>query len=168
MKLHTLLALVVFPFSAAQAAESITIDGVHNCCKSCENGIKKAVESVRGAKLASSTKTSATVEVKSKSDTKKVLEALMDGGYYGTVGSEASSAPASASAAPKVATATVSGVHLCCGKCATAAKEAVESVAGVKEHTVVSKAKTFDVKGDFAVADLVAALNKAGFHGKVK
>jgi copper chaperone CopZ len=164
--LTSLLALSAFTLRA----ETFTIDGVHNCCKSCDNGIKKAVESVKGASMTASTKTSATVELKSKSDLKKVMGALMDAGYYGTVSGEESSPPSgsAAAAAKKLTSATVTGVHLCCGKCATAAKGAVESVKGVTSHTVASKAKTFEVKGEFTEADLVAALNKAGLHGKVK
>ena len=165
----TALFLSLGMTAGLQAEATVTIDGVHNCCKSCENGIKKAVESVKGAKLSSSTKTSATVELKSKADTKKVLAALMDGGYYGTVeGNKESAAPASASTAAKVKSATVSGVHLCCQKCANAAIEAVKSVSGVTGNTVASKAKTFEVTGEFSTADLASALNKAGFNGKIK
>ena len=165
-----LTALLLASVIPAFAAETLVIDGVHNCCKSCENGIRKAVESVKGATLASSTKTSATVEVKGKSDARKVMEALMDAGYYGTIqgASETSSTSASAAMPEKLTSATVTGVHLCCGKCVTAAKNALADVPGITENTIANKAKSFTVKGTFTAAELTAALNKQGLHGKVK
>ena len=100
------------------------------------------------------------------------MEALRDAGYYGTFAgasgaSETSSSAASASP-QKLVSATVTGVHLCCGKCVTAAKAALADVPGITENTVANKAKSFTVKGSFTEAELVAALNKQGLHGKVK
>jgi hypothetical protein len=46
--------------------------------------------------------------------------------------------------------------------------EAVKAVPGVSEHTIVSKASTFTVKGEFTEADLLTSMNKAGFTGVVK
>ena len=175
MKTSFALALALALFTAASslsAAETLVIEGVHNCCKGCENSIRKAVESVGGATLSGSTKTSATIEVKSKTDGKKVMEALMDVGYYGTIAgvtsaSETRNIPASAMP-QKLVSATVTGVHLCCGKCVTAAKAALADVPGITENTVASKAKSFTVKGSFTEAELVAALHPQGLHGKVK
>jgi copper chaperone CopZ len=59
-------------------------------------------------------------------------------------------------------------VHLCCQKCADAATDAVKAVAGVTKYDIVSKAESFTVEGEFAKADLVAALNSAGFAGDIK
>ncbi len=160
---------VALGFTAAASAETLTISGIHNCCKGCENGIRKAVETVKGATLSSSTKTSATVEVKGKSDAKKILAALEDAGYYGSIEGAGESASTTAGRPDKqVKEATVTGLHLCCQKCADAASDAVNSVPGVASHTIESKAKSFDVKGDFSQQALMAALNKAGFSGKVK
>ena len=175
MKTSFVLTLALSLFTATHAltaAETLVIDGVHNCCKSCENGIRKAVESVRGASLSASTKTSATIDVKTKNDSKKVMEALMDAGYYGTIAGASGASETSKSAASampqKLVSATVTGVHLCCGKCVTAAKAALADVPGITENTVANKAKSFTVKGSFTEAELVAALNKQGLHGTVK
>ncbi len=166
--MKALLALsLTLALSSTLRAETLTIQGVHNCCKSCEKGIAKALAAIPGATLTSSTKTSATVDVKNKSDGKKVIAALMEGGYYGTI--EGTASPTKAEADDKKMTsATVTGVHLCCQKCATAAADAVKSVPGVTEQTIASKADSFEVKGEFSKQDLLAALNKAGFNGKVK
>jgi copper chaperone CopZ len=56
-------------------------------------------------------------------------------------------------------------VHLCCGKCVTAVDEAVKSVPGVKAHTAVKNAKTFEVTGDFNDKEVFTALQKAGLTG---
>jgi copper chaperone CopZ len=167
MKLATLLLIV--GFSATAVAETFTIEGIHNCCKGCENGIGKAVETVKGASLTSSTKTSATVEAKGKSDAKKILAALEDAGYYGTIdGATESTAPAATASDKQMKGATVSGLHLCCKTCADEASKAVTSVAGVTGHTIKSKAKSFEVQGEFSQQALITALNGAGFSGKVK
>jgi len=62
----------------------------------------------------------------------------------------------------------VTGVHNCCGNCCKAIKETVKKVEGVKSDTAKPKENTFEVTGDFDAAELVKALNAAGFHVKVK
>ena len=112
-----------------------------------------------------------TVTAKSKFGAKKAVEAIMAAGYFGTSdASEEKSASSLSTAKPakKITEATVSGAHLCCQKCANAMIEAVKSVPGVTEHTIVSKASTFTIKGDFTEADLLNSMHKAGFTGIVK
>lgn len=95
----------------------------------------------------------------------------MAAGYFGVSDAadvKNSSSLSTAKPARKLAEATVSGAHLCCQKCANAMIEAVKSVPGVTEHTIVTKVSTFTVKGDFTEADLLASMNKAGFTGSVK
>jgi len=70
--------------------------------------------------------------------------------------------------AGKVKSITVSGVHNCCGACCKAIKATVAKVEGVKGETAKPKLETFEVTGDFDAAELVKALNAAGFHVKVK
>jgi copper chaperone CopZ len=60
----------------------------------------------------------------------------------------------------------VEGVHLCCGKCVTAVDKAVKSVSGVKNHTAVKNAESFEVTGDFNDREVFTALQKAGLTGK--
>jgi copper chaperone CopZ len=166
MKYH-LLALSLFLNPLAQAEVTVTLQGVHNCCKSCTNGITKAVTSVKEV-TAAADGTTVTITAKSKSSAKKAVDALMAAGYYGTGADVQKSSLSNSAATKKLTEATVSGAHLCCQKCANAMADAVKSVPGVTEHTVASKASTFTVKGEFTEADLIAAMNKAGFHGAVK
>ncbi len=169
--LQTTIGALLISLSTAHGAETtVTVTGVHNCCRSCENGITKAVGSVRNASASVSGGT-VTITVKNKSDSKKAVAALLSAGYFGKT--DASEQPAtsttSGSSAPKmVKSASVSAIHLCCQKCADAAIKAVTAVPGVTGHTVKSKATTFDVTGEFDPKALAAALNGAGFNGKIK
>ncbi len=168
MKLTLILSLIFAAGLASAAETTVTLSGVHNCCKSCTNGITKAATSVKDVTV---TAEGGTVKVtaKSKADAKKAVQALNAAGYFGTSDAE-ESATTSAATKPvkKLTEATVSGAHLCCGKCVKAMTEAVKSVAGVTETNIVSKESTFTVKGNFTEGDLLAAMNKAGFTGEVK
>ena len=155
------LAFTVF----AQAEATVTLEGVHNCCKSCANGITKAASSIKGV-TAAVDGTTVTLTAKNETSAKKAVEAIMDAGYYGT-GAESGSAAKTTAAPKKLKGATVTNVHLCCGKCVKAVDAAVKSVAGVTGATIESKATSFTVEGEFDEGELVAALNKAGFQGKV-
>ena len=172
MKLLTLLSLLAVA-ATVRAETTLTMTGVHNCCKGCANGIIKAAASLKDVTVTPEGK-KVTIVSKKKGDAKKAAEAIIGAGYFGTIeGDESESKSASKPAATakpeaKLTKATVSGVHLCCQKCANAATDAVKSVAGVTKYEIVSKAETFTVEGEFAKADLVAALNSAGFAGDIK
>lgn len=165
MKQNILItAIVTLGFSlAAQAESTITLKGVHNCCGKCDKGIVAAIEKVEGAS-AKTNKGEVTITAKTDADAKKAFESLKAAGYYGKgAGDEA---PAADTA--KVTSATVDGVHLCCGKCADAANKAAMAAAGVTKSSAVKGDTSFKVEGSFTKGDLLAALNKCGLHGTVK
>lgn len=168
MKIKTLLALLSLSVLSVHAETTVTLSGVHNCCKSCTNGITKAASSVKDVTIEADGGT-VKVTAKSKSNAKKAVEAIMAAGYFGTSdeAEEKPSTSSSATPAKKLTSATVSGAHLCCQKCVKAMTEAVKAVPGVTEYEIVSKASTFTVKGEFTESDLLASMNKAGFHGSV-
>lgn len=166
MKTSLLTLLVISGLTSAVLADAtITLNGVHNCCGGCKNGITKAVTSVKGATAEVEDET-VTITAKNTPTAKKALEALLDAGYAGT--GEGIAAPETASSQRKLNGATVSGAHLCCGKCVKAVEAALKEVPGVTGSKVESKASEFTVEGEFTEGALIAALNKAGFHGKVK
>ena len=161
MKLTTLLTTVAaLSLSVAAHAETLTLTGVHNCCKKCDDGIIKAITSA-GAE-AKTDKGTVTITASDAAGVKKAADALLAAGYTG----KGVEAPAVADA--KVKSATVSGVHLCCGKCVTAAEKAVLSVAGVSKHDATKGAKHLMVEGYFSTKELAAALNKAGLNGSIQ
>ena len=159
--LPSILSIAVLLAAAAQADSTIKLSGVHNCCKSCANGISAAVAKVAGAE-AKIDKRTVEVTAKDEASATQAVASLLSAGYFGV----GATAPEVADA--KVKTADVSGLHLCCGKCVTAAEDAIMGVSGVTKHNATKGAKTFQVEGDFSTKQLAAALNKAGLHASVK
>jgi copper chaperone CopZ len=162
-KLTTLVAIAISAISLTAYADStLTVEGVHNCCKKCEKGIVTAVTSIPGATVAI-TKNTVTITAASEADAKKAADALGAAGYYGT----GIDAPAPA-ASGKTVTATMAGLHMCCQKCADAVNKAASSVSGVTKSGAEKTSNTAVVEGDFSPAELQAALLKAGFTCTVK
>jgi copper chaperone CopZ len=103
-----------------------------------------------------------------KAAVQKAADALVAAGYYGKSSDSSIKLSADSGASgKKVQSVKLEGVHLCCGKCVTAVDKAVKSVSGVKGHTAVKNAKSFEVTGDFNDQEVIDALNKAGLTGKV-
>lgn len=162
MKTPALISALSLALSVAAFADSsVVLNGVHNCCKKCDTGINEAVTKVSGA-TALVEKNKVTVTAKDEATAKLAVASLVSGGYFGE------GAVALAVADAQVKSATVNGVHLCCGKCVTAVETAVHSVAGVTGHTAAKGATSFKVEGDFNTKALAAALNKNGFSGEIK
>lgn len=159
------IALALLAAAPAFAESKVTLSGVHNCCKSCTKGIEKAVTSVSGA-TAAVEKENVTITAASDADVQKATDALIAAGYTGT--SDNSKIKVNAGTAPdeKVASLTVSGTHLCCGKCVTGVEKAILTVPGVKSHTATKGAESFKIEGDFNAKAAMAALAKAGYTGK--
>lgn len=161
MKLTILTSVVALALGLqAQAETKITLTGVHNCCTKCDNGIKGAVKKVDGARVETD-KGTVTITAADQATADKAVAALLDSGYAGK-GATRDVADS------KVKSATVSGVHLCCGKCVTAAEKAVKSVKGVGRSEITKGASSFTVEGDFSTKELAAALNAAGLNGSIK
>jgi copper chaperone CopZ len=162
MKTSALISALSIALSLTSFADStVVLTGVHNCCKKCDTGINDAITKVAGA-TAQIEKNKVTVTAKDEATAKQAVASLVNSGYFG----EGAVAPAVADA--KVKSATVDGVHLCCGKCVTAVETAVTSVSGVTGHTATKGATSFKVEGDFNTKELAAALNKNGFSGQIK
>ncbi len=160
--IFSLFALAAF----AQAETTVTMTGVHNCCKSCTNGIVKAGTSAGKDITVTAEGKTVTITTKKKTDAKKAVEAIIAAGYFGKVEGEESASKTTKTEA-KIAKATITGVHLCCQKCANAAIAAVKNVSGITKHDIVSKAQSFTVEGEFTKAELAAALNAEGLAGTI-
>lgn len=173
MKLITLLSVLSLTASL-RAETTLTMTGVHNCCGSCAKGITKAGSIGEGVTIDVPEKsTTVTITSKKKGDAMKAAEAIIAAGYFGKIeGGEpsktASKSTASTKPEAKMTKATVSGVHLCCKKCETAAANAVKTVPGITKSDIVAKATSFTVEGEFTKSELTAALNAAGFAGDIK
>ncbi|MFM2168331.1 MAG: hypothetical protein RIS79_2702 [Verrucomicrobiota bacterium] len=165
---HLLITLLAVT-TLAQAETTVTMTGVHNCCKSCTNGIVKAGTSVGKDVTVTTEGKTVTITTKKKTDAKKAIEAIIAAGYFGKVEGEESTAFKTASKPEsKITKATVSGVHLCCKKCADAAIAAVKNVSGITKHDIVAKSQSFTVEGEFTKAELATALNAEGLAGDIQ
>jgi copper chaperone CopZ len=69
----------------------------------------------------------------------------------------------------KVNSLTIEGVHLCCGQCVTLAQEALKGLPGADKVEIDRAGKSVTITGaEIDQAAAIAALNKGGFHGKLK
>jgi periplasmic mercuric ion binding protein len=164
-----IMIALALTFSARAAEVSAKISNVHLCCPSCVKGVEKAVGKVKGV-TASVDKDAGTVNLTGPDTAavQKAADALVADGYFGKSGdASVKMAVNSGAKGKKVQTLKLEGVHLCCGKCVTAVDKAVKSVSGVKEHTAVKNAESFEVTGDFNDKEVVDALHSAGLTGKV-
>ena len=164
-------AASLFALTGVASAETkVELKGVHLCCPMCVTavgGILKKVDGVEGKCDAKAG--TVTLTAKDDATAQKALDALAAGGFHGDTGNKDLAIKDDSGAAKgKVKSITVTGVHDCCGRCNTAIKETVKKVAGVESDNAKAKEDSFEVKGDFDVAELVKALNAAGFHVKVK
>ena len=167
LTLTTLLALALTV--SARAESSVKLSNLHLCCKGCVTGVEKAGAKVSGAKLVvDKDSETVTITAADAATVQKAVDAIVNAGYYGT-SSEAAIKVKDTSHAKdaKVQSVKVTGVHLCCGKCATAANKAVSSVSGVKSSNAEKGSQEFEVTGDFNAKEVFAALQKAGLAGKM-
>jgi copper chaperone CopZ len=166
MSLGLVLALTV----TARADTKVEVKGTHLCCGNCVKAVGEILGKLDGVKGECNQK-AGTITITAKDDAaaKKAIEALAAGGFHGDTGNkDLAFKDDSGATKGKVKTLTVTGVHNCCGMCNTAIKAAVKKVDGVTGDTCKAKADTFEVTGDFDAAELVKALNAAGYHVKVK
>jgi periplasmic mercuric ion binding protein len=154
----------------ARAETKIELKGVHLCCPGCVKAAATILKGVEGAQGKCDIKTKTiTITASDDKTAQAALDALAAGGFHGETGNdELKIKDDSGAGAGKVKSVSVTGAHNCCGACCKAIKQTVKKVDGVTADTAKPKAESFEVTGDFDVAELVKALNAAGFHVKVQ
>jgi len=160
------LFVSLFVTSWAAAETTVTVENLHLCCGSCCKGVAKAVGTVDGAAAKCVQKEGkVTITAPDEATAQKAVDALLAAGYYGKA--TGATMKADSVAAGNVKSATVSGIHNCCKKCAKAINAVIKSVPGATAE-VEPKAETFTVTGDFDAAKLAEAFNTAGFNVKIE
>jgi mercuric ion binding protein len=153
-----------------RAETKVELKGVHLCCPACVKavgGILRQVDGVKGT--CDRENKTVTIIAPDEQTARKALDALAAGGFHGDTGSKGLAIKDDSNAPKgKVKSLTVSGAHNCCGACCKAIKATLKKVNGVTGDTATPKATSFEVTGDFDAAEVVKALNAAGFHVKVK
>jgi copper chaperone CopZ len=164
MKLYLIPIVLLSLAAAVVAEEKVTLTDVHDCCKKCAEGLNKAVATAPGA-TAAIEKTTVTLTAADTATLQKAVDAIVAAGYTGNSDNAAVKVTPGTGPDEKVTALTITGTHLCCGKCVKGVDAAVMTVPGVKSHTAVKGAESFKVEGEFNGKDLMAALAKAGYTG---
>ena len=154
----------------ARAETKVELKGVHLRCPACVKAVGDTLKKVDGVKgTCNREKKTVTITAPDDKTAQKAIDALAEAGFHGDTGSKGVTVKEDSGVAKgKVKSLSVGGVHNCCNSCCKAIKETVKKVEGVTGDTAKPKADSFEVTGDFDAAELVKALNAAGFHVKVK
>jgi copper chaperone CopZ len=158
------------PVGAAET--KVELKSVHMCCEGCAEEVEavlKKVEGVTGVAVDQKTRAARFTATDAEA-AQKALDALAAEGFHGDTGGAKDFAfkDDSGAKAGQVKSLTVTGFHNSCPGCAKSFREAIKDVKGVTGDNAKSKVTTAEVTGEFDAAELVKALNKAGFHVKVK
>ena len=163
-------AVLLAGWAAAATPDSkVEMKGLHLCCGACEGGAVKALEGT-GAKNVAADKAAGTLTfmVKDAKVAQRAFDALAAAGFHGDSGVKGLGIKDDSGVKPgKVKSLKLSGVHNCCGGCTKALKAAIEKVGGVTGTDLADKATTFTVNGEFDGAELIKAINDAGYHAKL-
>ncbi|MEX2577875.1 MAG: SHD1 domain-containing protein [Verrucomicrobiales bacterium] len=146
----------------------VTLAGVHLCCGGCKKSVEAAVSDMADLRVIM-TDDSITVGGKSGKSVQKALDAIAAAGFYGVSDNEAVAIAEGAAGDEEVGSVTVSGVHLCCGKCVRAIDDIVAGLDGAAEHDAEKGTESFTITGEKIVpAAVLASLRAAGLNGAVK
>ena len=171
MKISILALIATGALAAfASADTTVKISGVHLCCKGCVTGAEKALAKAKGVNsTVDKDDGSVTIIGTDKAAAQAGVDALVAAGYYGkSSNADVTVKDTSGAKDGKVSAMKVDDVHLCCDKCANAAKKALATVKGVTSDTATKKVTSFEVKGDFSPKEVMAALQAAGLTGTAK
>lgn len=160
----------VVPVAAADT--KVELKNVHMCCGGCAKEVAKILTGVDGVSAVKTDKetNTATFTATDAKVAQKALDALAAGGFHGDPGKDSGCAfkDDSGVKAGKVKALTVTGFHNSCEGCVKAFQTAIKGVKGVTGDNAKPEVTTAEVTGEFDAAELVKALNQAGFHVKVK
>lgn len=167
--LTSVCTLLGLSATACKADTKVEVKGVHLCCGACVNAVNKVLKDAGVEGKSDRASGTVTFTASDEQAAQKVLNALAEAGFHGDTGSKTLAIKEDSGAtAGKVKTVTITGVHNCCQSCCRGIKATLKKVDGVTGDTAKPKVTTFEVTGDFDTAELIKALNAAGFHAKVE
>lgn len=158
----------------ADEAGTVTVRSVHLCCGGCVDGAKSALDGIEGVSDAKADLNSKSVIFSAKSEkaAQKGIDSLAEHGFFGKAafGKKDLSFPQTgAKKGEKRDTVTFTGVHLCCGSCRKAVKEAMEKLDGLGSMDIDPAEGKVKLNGaGLVVVDAVDLLQKAGFYGQLE
>jgi copper chaperone CopZ len=155
-----------------EGAVTITLSGVHLCCKDCEEAVLKIPANEKAPIPAGVTLTpdrkegTIVIAAPSGKDAQAALRGVIAAGFYGKSDNEAVKIADLKPDEFTASTMVLRDVHLCCGGCVKALAKAVESVEGVKSQDAKTGSTRVTVTGeDFKTYEVMQALREAGFGG---
>jgi copper chaperone CopZ len=170
--LFSLTAFVTLLFSCPANPDSkIEVKQLHMCCDGCAEEVENTLKKIEGVNNVVVTKKSRTARFTASSNevAQKAVDALASDGFHGEVNQASVAFKADSGVTKgKVTSLTVTGFHNTCPGCVKSFRVALKKVSGVTGDDCKSGVTTCTVKGSFDAAELVEALNKEGFHVKVK
>lgn len=172
MRTMLLAAVAVVGSPLFVQAEDCELKGAHLCCGQCVKAVAGVLGKVKGVTNAKCDREARTVKFTASNVKvgRQAMRRLANAGFYGkaTVGGKpVRMPPTGAKKGEKADSKTITGMHLCCGGCVTAATKAVKTVEGVSGATADRKKRTLTVKGkQFSVEAVMRALHKEGFAGR--
>lgn len=145
---------------------TVMLHEMHLCCSACGKRVEEVVAEMEGVKVDIDRKEGVvTLDAPGKKAAQDAVNAMVDAGFFGSSDSHDVDFKGKGAKAEKVKSVTVTGVHLCCKGCVTAADKAISSVEGVEDHTAKNKAESFEITGDFSPNEVLRNLRKAGMNG---
>lgn len=155
----------------AATAETIELKSVHMCCEGCADEVAAILGRVQGVSGVGCDQKAGKAKF-TAADAKAAqtaLDALAAAGFHADTGNQKLVVKDDSGVKPgKVKTLTVTGFHNSCPGCVKSFRVAIKDVPGVTGATLKSRVSSAEVTGEFDAVELVRALNKAGFHVKVK
>lgn len=165
------LLFVCSPLLAAETVPvTVTITEIHLCCKGCTSAVDKAVAKVPGVTSKTNQDEQSTVLTASNpKDLQKAIDEIAAAGFHGKIdNADVAFKPIEFKEGENVRKLEVAHIHNCCKMCTDAIKGAIEAVPGVTSNTVKNKQVSFVVEGDFSPAEVVKAIQDAGFYPTLK
>lgn len=153
------------------AETKIEVKQLHMCCGGCAEEVENILKKVDGLSelLVSQKNRTAAFKASDTAIAQKAIDALAKGGFHGEVNLKEVSFKADSGVKKEMVTSlTLTGFHNSCPGCVKSFRVALKKVTGVMSDDCKANVTTCTVKGNFDAAELVDALNKEGFHVKVK
>ena len=156
--------------ASGKKVQTLKLEGVHLCCGACVSAANKILKGVDGVQAVCDQKgKKISITAPDNETAQKALDALAAGGFHGDTGSKDLTMKEDSGATPgKVNKLKLVGIHNCCPACTRDIKTALKKVDGVKEDTAASRKSSLEVTGDFDAAQVIKALNEAGYHAKIE
>ncbi len=160
------------PAALPEGEVTVTLSGVHMCCRDCEEAVTTAGANSRiavdEAVEFEGDRSNDAIIVKAPNGKamQNALKAVLATGFYGKSDHETLKIADLKDAGIETNTMSVRDVHLCCGGCVKGVEKALKTVEGFEDSTVKEGSSRFIVTGEkLNPYTVMSALRAAGYGG---